>query len=330
MGYKEKRGQRSLKEIFWQELRKMAAFGESKREAMRNNTADRKIFSHKTMQIYLQQAKEYADWLEIHYQETRRMKEASSHVIEYLEEMCNQTASASTVQTAAKALGKLFQIKPESPDYFTPPKRERGNITRSRNKVARDSHFSKTKNSFLIDFCESIGPRRSELEKMKGKDLISIETIKEEIQKVNPSIERNVLSDALLFPDIDYFVLIKGKGGRKRLAPIIGPDDKETVKRIQQTQTDQKVWDHVHTSADIHSFRAMYAAKIYRKYARKIEDIPYDTINKGSGKWYQSDVYVCRKDESKRKLDRRALLLCSKALGHNRVSVVAEHYLWAL
>ena len=130
------------------------------------------------MQIYLQQAKKYADWLEIHYPETRRLKEASSHVIEYLEEMCNQTSSASTVQTAAKALGKLFQIKPESPDYFTPPKRERENITRSRNKVARDAHFSKTKNSFLIDFCESIGPRRSELNKMKGKDLVSIETIK--------------------------------------------------------------------------------------------------------------------------------------------------------
>lgn len=62
-------------------------------------------------------------------------------------------------------------------------------------------------------------------------------------------------------------------------------------------------------------------------YARKPEDIPYDGINKGSGQRYQKDLYVCRKDEAGRKLDRRAMVLCSKALGHNRVSVVAENYL---
>lgn len=63
-------------------------------------------------------------------------------------------------------------------------------------------------------------------------------------------------------------------------------------------------------------------------YARKIEDIPYDKINRGTGKKYQSDVYICRSDEKGRKLDRTALLKCSRALGHNRTDVVARNYLY--
>ena len=50
-------------------------------------------------------------------------------------------------------------------------------------------------------------------------------------------------------------------------------------------------------------------------------------INKGTGHRYQSQVYTCRKDESGRKLDKAAMLVCSKALGHNRLEVVANNYI---
>lgn len=36
---------------------------------------------------------------------------------------------------------------------------------------------------------------------------------------------------------------------------------------------------------------------------------------------------TCRKDESGRKLDKAAMLVCSKALGHNRIDVVANNYI---
>ena len=61
-----------------------------------------------------------------------------------------------------------------------------------------------------------------------------------------------------------------------------------------------------------------------------IEDIPYDRVNKGTGKGYQSEVYTCRKDEAGKKLDRLAMLMCSKALGHNRVEIVANNYIRGL
>lgn len=68
----------------------------------------------------------------------------------------------------------------------------------------------------------------------------------------------------------------------------------------------------------------------YKAHARPIEEIPYDRVNKGSGRKYQSEVYICRKDEAGRKLDKAAMLVCSKALGHNRISVVADNYIRGL
>ena len=121
-----------------------------------------------------------------------------------------------------------------------------------------------------------------------------------------------------------------GKGGRERLSPIIGKNAAQIVERIADTPAEEKVWQHIHTSADIHAYRAEYATAIYKAYARPIEEIPYDRVNKGTGKRFQGDVYTCRKDEAGKKLDKAAMLLCSKALGHNRISVVADNYIRGL
>lgn len=67
-----------------------------------------------------------------------------------------------------------------------------------------------------------------------------------------------------------------------------------------------------------------------KAHAREIKDIPYDRVNRGTGKRYQSQVYTCRKDEAGKKLDKAAMLICSKALGHNRISVVADNYIRGL
>ena len=77
-------------------------------------------------------------------------------------------------------------------------------------------------------------------------------------------------------------------------------------------------------------YRAEYATAIYKAHARAIEEIPYDRVNRGTGRRYQSEVYTCRKDEAGKKLDKAAMLICSKALGHNRISVVADNYIRGL
>ena len=53
-------------------------------------------------------------------------------------------------------------------------------------------------------------------------------------------------------------------------------------------------------------------------------------MNKGSGKKYQSEVYTCRNDEAGRKMDRKAMVMGTKALGHNRLEIIANNYIRGL
>lgn len=64
---------------------------------------------------------------------------------------------------------------------------------------------------------------------------------------------------------------------------------------------------------DVHGYRAVYATEVYAMYAR--DEIP------------KEDKYICRKDQKGIILDKKAMLEASKALGHNRIDVVAGHYI---
>ena len=205
--------------------------------------------------------------------------------------------SAWTIQTEAKALGKLFDIRPDDPDYYDPPKRHRKDIKRSRLPAKRDAHFSKKSNHEFICFCRSTGERISEVSKLKGKDLITrSEIVKENETARDGTWHKATLNDALCFEN-EYYLHIFDKGGRERYSPIIGEYADLTVARMKATLPENRVWPNVPSNADTHSYRSEYATAIYKQYARNIEDIPYDAINKGTGKKYQSGVYACRKDE---------------------------------
>ena len=272
--------------------------------------------------------------------ECTTLKSAKKYVNEWLQVRVDQGLSAWTVQLEAKAMGKLYGISPDDENYFKPPKRNREDIKRSRGDRVRDRHFSKTNNDELIKFCRGTGLRRKELQELRGKDLVSREQIEAEISQLEsvpveqraPSVTKRLemLQDARMFPEGWFIHVRNGKGGRERLSPIIGKNAEQIIERIAGTPAEEKVWQHVHNSADIHGYRGDYATAIYKAHAREIKDIPYDRVNRGTGKRYQSQVYTCRKDEAGKKLDKAAMLICSKALGHNRISVVADNYIRGL
>lgn len=340
MGRRNKSYSKTLHQQAYDRLVGMQAFGESKREAVANGTERGKIFSFNTYQSYWKHIKYFIKYIRETHPECTTLKSAKKYINEWLQLRADQGLSAWTVQLEAKALGKLYGIGPEDADYFTPPKRNRKNIKRSRGDRVRDLHFSKSNNDELIKFCQGTGLRRSELLALKGKDLVpkeqieagiaQIEAIPEDKRTAHETKHLAMLKDTRMFP-AEYFTYVRnGKGGRERMSPIIGKNAGQIIDRIKNTPPEEKVWQHVHKCADIHAYRAEYATAIYKANARAIQDIPYDRVNRGTGRRYQSDVYTCRKDEAGKKLDKAAMLVCSKALGHNRISVVADNYIRGL
>ena len=340
MGRRNKAYSKDLHQQAYDRLTGMQAFGESKKEAVANGTEKEKIFSFNTYKSYWKHTKYFIKYIKENHPECTTLKSAKKYVNEWLQARVDQGLSAWTVQLEAKAMGKLYGISPDDENYFKPPKRNREDIKRSRGDRVRDKHFSKTNNDELIKFCKGTGLRRAELGELRGKDLVTREEIEAEISQLEsrPAAELTpadtkrleMLQDTRLFEG-DYFTHVRnGKGGRARLSPIIGPDSAQIIERMQNTPGEEKVWQHVHKSADILGYRAEYASAMYKAHARPIEEIPYDRVNRGTGRKYQSEVYTCRKDEAGRKLDKAAMLVCSKALGHNRISVVADNYIRGL
>ena len=340
MGRKNKSYYKDLHPQAYDRLNGMQAFGESKKEAIANGTDRGKIFSFNTYQTYWKHTKYFLKYIKETHPECTTLKSAKKYVNEWLQLRTDQGLSAWTIQTEAKALSKLYGIQPDDDGYFKPPKRNREDIKRSRGDRVRDRHFSEENNDELVKFCKGTGLRRSELMELRGKDLVTRAQIEDEIARLNalPAGERSaaadkrleMLQDTRLF-DEEYFTHVRnGKGGRERLSPIIGRFAGQIIGRIRETPAEEKVWQYVNTNADIHGYRAEYATAIYKTHARPIQDIPYDRVHRGTGRRYQSEVYTCRKDEAGKKLDKAAMLVCSKALGHNRISVVADNYIRGL
>ena len=272
MGRRNKAYSKDLHQQAYDRLTGMQAFGESKKEAMANGTEKDKIFSFNTYKAYWKHTKYFIKYIKEQHPECTTLKSARKYVNEWLQARADQGLSSWTVQLEAKTMGKLYGISPDDENYFKPPKRKREDIKRSRGVRVRDRHFSKTNNDELIRFCKGTGLRRSELEELRGKDLVTRAQIDEEISSLEsrPSTELTpadmkrlgMLQDARMFSE-EYFTHVRnGKGGRERLSPIIGHDAAQIVERIQNTPSEEKVWQHVHQSADIHSNRAEYATAI--------------------------------------------------------------------
>ncbi len=241
------------------------------------------IYSYRTYGNYVKHINYFLKWCEDTYR-CKTLKQCREHVDEWLTLRINQGLSAYTLKLEASSLGKLYQ---EPTTNFVPtPDRKRADITRSRGYVLRDVGFSLEKNAEIIAFCRATGLRRAELETLKGSQLL---------EKTD-----------------GYYIAVKGKGGRYRESPVIGPHAEEVAERMRSAGNG-KVWTKVPSHMDVHSYRSAYATAIYCAYARN--PIP------------QEDRYFCRGDRKGTVMDRQAMMLASQALGHSRIDVVAGHYI---
>lgn len=264
-------------------LDSMLAIGQSKYEDKKLDLTERKIYSWNTYKSYLQQCCQFVRYCRDNHH-CKNLADCRQYVREWMES--RKGLSAYTQKLSASALCKLYGESLEELGITT-KRAARSEITRSRGTAKRDAHFSEQKNADFVEFCRSTGLRRSEITKLRGDQLI----------------ER----------DGEYCIETTGKGGQFRVITICG-DVELVIGKMKEAGTG-KVWKKVPQNADIHSYRADYASRIYLKYARPIEEIP------------RKERYICRKDKAGIVYDKAAMLEVSKALGHKRISVVGEHYL---
>lgn len=252
-----------------------------------------KVYVDSTLNTYLQGWHRFCDFLKEEGVQGRDLNIVTPFVQPFIDALVADRYSAYTIHTWAAAVAKVLGLPIAD---LKLPKRRRVDITRSRLPVKSDGHFSPAKHQDLVDFCRSVGPRNhKELAYIRGSDLVVQE-------------------------DGSYAVNIrKGKGGKQRHAPIYGPPERiEQVVEMMRAAGDEILFPAIPYAADIHSFRAEYACTIYRTHARPLDQIP------------REEQYICRKDLSGTIYDKRAMKIASEALGHSRLDVIAQSYLWAL
>ena len=341
MGRNNKRYVKTLEQQGAEKLKQMLHIGESKKEYLSSkgdtldpngDDTDGRIFSIRTYKNYWTNAKYFFRYMKKYHPEVTTLDKARKYVEEYLMFAEEEGKSAWTIQLYAKSLGKLYGITPESEDYVVPPVRKRGDIKRSRGRAKRDEHFNENTHYKLVGFCKGVGPRRFELGSIKKEDLFTKDQIEENLASLKQKAEKTLRDYLLLTAMLDtrlfkenYYVFIKGKGGRFRYAPVLEKYQEIVLEKFNETKPNEKVWKVIHNAADIHSYRSDYANAIYLQHARPLDEIPKTEINEKGKRGF--GIYYTRGDEAGGAYDRKAMYITSKALGHNRVTVIAENYL---
>ena len=115
---------------------------------------------------------------------------------------------------------------------------------------------------------------------------------------------------------------VKGKGGKIRNVAVI-PGLEAAVTRYADAMSRERVFGKVPQNMDVHSYRREYAMEMYKvqqRHLRRTEDRRLEKLP-------PSERYHCRKDKAGVVYDKRIMRYVSQQLGHNRISVIAGHYL---
>ncbi len=253
------------------------------------------IHSYNTYETYKQTSKEFASWIKRTHPEVRNIDRVTKNMcVEYLKSR-QETCSAYTVSKDMAALNKLFRTDINKSEAGL-TQRSYKNITRSRNDCTHDKSVNLDKYSDQITVAKAFGIRRESF--VDGQFALKDVSIYQEKGQVYCSVVE--------------------KGGRYRNAPCLD-EYKEIVKekfniceretltvdkfKELYSESNNKLFSEYSNKIDNHAYRAEYATNLYKQLANPAS----------------SDLY--------RGYDKPAIQEVSKALGHNRLSVVVEHYL---
>ena len=268
-----------------------AGMGSKRSEDKAEADTKNKIYSKATFKTYKQQFKHFADWLKEAHPEAVTLEDARGFVDEYLRHLIELERSAYSISTAKAAIAKIMGV--EATQFIATPPRLRADIKRSRGEAVRDKHISDKKEEELARFTSATGLRRKEMTTIKSDDLFF----------------KNGQA---------YLNITRGtKGGKPRVAKIVGKTEEETKAIVKWIQSKEgRLFNKLSSNYDNHYYRATYANRLYNQLKRDIDKIP------------TQERYVMRKERAGEVYDKQAMLMVSNALGHNRISVIAQSYLY--
>lgn len=286
----QKEGYRKTARLRLQAMLK-AGMGSKRSKDKAEADTKNKIYSKATFETYKQQFRHFADWLEKAHPEAFTLEDARGFVDEYLRHLIELERSAYSISTAKTAIAKIMGV--EATQFIATPPRLRADIKRSRGVAERDKHISDKKEEELARFTSATGLRRKEMTMIRAEDLF--------------------FENGQAYLNVD-----KGtKGGKSRVAKIVGKTEAETKEIVKWIQSKEgRLFYKLSSNYDNHYYRATYANRLYNQLKRDIADIPTE------------EKYIMRKDRAGEVYDKQAMLHVSKALGHNRISVIAQSYLY--
>jgi integrase len=206
----------------------------------------------------------------------------------YLQHHVDEGKSPYTLQAERAALRLFFEDRTLAQDV-TLPRRARANITRSRGPVAHDHHIQLANWQSLIRFLEATGLRRNEVRLLRVGDIVACDTDPDYAGQTTVKV-RN------------------GKGGKSRTVPVLTGHEHDVLSQKEGRQDDARIFASIPGHLDVHSYRRGYAQALYLALAPGRSLPPM-------GRLKRSDY------------DEEAVLQVSRALGHNRTSIVLQHYL---
>lgn len=214
--------------------------------------------------------------------------------VEYMQLQEEKGLSPASLATYRAALCRIF------PDLeYKAPSRADTEITRSRGEAVRDKRFSESRNSDLVEIARSTGGRRADIEKLTRDSFY----------------ER----DGQLFVRFE-----RSKGGRTRDSVVLNADRVREIIERRTENKDDRLFDRIHSAADVHAYRREYAKQLYQQ----VQDVP--EFRERLQDFYKLPVsgkeYISR-DGSKERYDKDAMAVVSKALGHNRIDTTIKNYI---
>ncbi|SDN56500.1 site-specific integrase [Acetanaerobacterium elongatum] len=289
-------GKKSLEDLVQRELVKMQAFGQKRHDFKMDGEKSPYIHSYATYETYLKQCLQFASWCKENYG-CKTPLACASYIKEYLQECQDQGNSAATLSTKGAAIAKLYGEEKNRLGFNFPPV-ERAGITRDRDvKPAPNAMYQTAR-----DFVAATGLRDSkELAKLQVKDVYRDNGTGRLMVHVN-----------------------QGKGGRPREATVVRAGEKVVLDMLAGKTGNELVFkgfsNNSLTENQLHAFRAQYASDRYR-------ELEADGI-KISKHYGPNDIYHCRKDQAGEHYQKAIMEIVSNDLGHSRISVIAQSYLW--